>query len=88
MTEKQDRERFQEMASTLIKEMKMAGFRCNFEDGTTAGFSKSVPPGTSRHIKFGYTGYRWWSEWGYGHINHSSYDELRKDVMRWVRGEW
>ena len=88
MAEKQDRERFEELASTLVKEMQMAGFVCHFDGPTSASFSRTGSS-NDRHIKFGYSGYRWWVERGlFGEYGHPDFDAVRRDIMRWVRGEW
>ena len=87
MAEKQDRERFEELTSTLVKELQMAGFRCNFGGPTSASFSK---PGRNYRysIKFGYSGYSWWLEYGGGPVHHpDDFEELRKDIMEWVRAD-
>jgi len=85
MTEIQDRERFEELASTLIKELQLAGFRCNFDGPYSASFSK---PGRGywRSVKFGYSGYRWWLEWSSGPHQHlEDFEELREAILYWAK---
>ena len=78
-------ERFRE-ATPLINELRLAGYLCHFAGPYSASFS--ITNGKSwRGIRFGYSGYRWWVDKGLGSYYFSDFEELREDIMRWVRDE-
>jgi len=87
VTERQDRERFNELASVLVKELQMLGYHCHFDGPYSAAFS-TMSSGRKKMLKFGCRGSRWWVELQIsGPSWYLDFEELRKDIMSFVRDE-